>query len=640
MPVVNVEKIMGAVRMAMLKRKLDSSAPGYDGNDQLKGAVPPAWQGVRAFSAEKSEYCLGELLAFSDREFVENAYRVILRRATDPEGLAYFLERLRAGVLSKVEVLGQLRWSNEGVGRGVHVDGLLVPYALRKLMRRAFVGPIVRWLYGACRLGTAAERLEGQEARLGYAIEALGSHANRISLHLASQIETHEAELHRLSGVRDHVMGLEAGVEELRSIVDSVKLEARDMASRLEEVGAEIPARIKDATEPRLRSLEEALRGAVAVLDALVARIDRIEADLPAIDEKVVSFQSLIVRKFENIASDIELHIRTIAQPRLDALEEAFSNSAAAIDAIGSRLDRVERGLPVIDERFEDLKTDVASRFDDEVSRFARHMEDQVATVSSKVASLSPQVEELIPRVAAIEKPLLARERASQMLDSLYVAFEREFRGSKELIESRAEPYLEVLREANVGGTNQPVLDIGPGNGEWLDLLRRNGFTASGVDSNHLFVELCTGRGLKVEHADALEYLRQVPNGSLGAITALHVVEHISFEVLVELLDEARRALCIGGVIALETPNPENLLVGSHYFYTDPTHRNPIPPETLRWIVEARGFERCRIERWTVARDLPVPAMLAGNTKPAKAVNEILAHLSAAPDYAVIGRRL
>jgi hypothetical protein len=50
------------------------------------------------------------------------------------------------------------------------------------------------------------------------------------------------------------------------------------------------------------------------------------------------------------------------------------------------------------------------------------------------------------------------------------------------------------------------------------------------------------------------------------------------------------RTLKPGGLMILETPNPENLLVGSCNFYLDPTHENPIPAQTMQLLLEARGF--------------------------------------------------
>ncbi len=40
-----------------------------------------------------------------------------------------------------------------------------------------------------------------------------------------------------------------------------------------------------------------------------------------------------------------------------------------------------------------------------------------------------------------------------------------------------------------------------------------------------------------------------------------------------------------------ETPNPENLVVGSNYFYLDPTHRHPLPTELMEFLLKNRGFD-------------------------------------------------
>ena len=117
---------------------------------------------------------------------------------------------------------------------------------------------------------------------------------------------------------------------------------------------------------------------------------------------------------------------------------------------------------------------------------------------------------------------------------------------------------------------------------------------ARGVDFNRIVVEECREKQLDVEGADALDYLRSVPDASVGAVTVFHMVEHLPFRKLVLLLDEVTRILQPGGLAIFETPNPNNFLVGSRNFYFDPTHRNPIPNETLRFLVESRGL--CQVK--------------------------------------------
>ena len=91
-------------------------------------------------------------------------------------------------------------------------------------------------------------------------------------------------------------------------------------------------------------------------------------------------------------------------------------------------------------------------------------------------------------------------------------------------------------------------------------------------------VEECLNSGLNVVEQDAIEYLNLLEPESIGAITGFHIVKHLPFSTLVQLLDECLRMLTSGGIAIFETPIPENLMVGSYNFYTDPTHRNPMPP--------------------------------------------------------------
>ncbi len=188
-------------------------------------------------------------------------------------------------------------------------------------------------------------------------------------------------------------------------------------------------------------------------------------------------------------------------------------------------------------------------------------------------------------------------EEKNHLYDALYVSFEDRFRGTREVIKNRAQAYIPYLPARENYSMQWPILDIGCGRGEWLELLKENNFTATGIDSNTLMISECMDRGLSVVETDAIGYLRNQNENSFGVITGFHIIEHLQFESIISLLDECVRILKSGGMLILETPNPENLLVGSCNFYADPTHKNPIPPNTLKFIAEARGFGNIEIIR-------------------------------------------
>ncbi len=232
------------------------------------------------------------------------------------------------------------------------------------------------------------------------------------------------------------------------------------------------------------------------------------------------------------------------------------------------------------------------------------------------------------------EGALVAEEQA-HLLDTLYVDFENTYRGTREDIKQRAREYLLApVRAAGAGTAERPILDLGCGRGEWLEVLREEGLEGRGVDLNRAFVQECRDRGLLVQEGDALCYLKGLRDGSLGALTAIHLLEHLPFAVLMGILDEATRVLRPGGVFVFETPNPMNLTVGARDFYLDPTHRNPLHPETMRFLAERQGLVRVSV---LPLHPSPPEARLPDDGTPAtQRLNELL---YGPRDFAILGYR-
>lgn len=172
-----------------------------------------------------------------------------------------------------------------------------------------------------------------------------------------------------------------------------------------------------------------------------------------------------------------------------------------------------------------------------------------------------------------------------------YREFEDAHRGSLALIRERQRIYLPIIEKiARDHPAGRRALDVGCGRGEWLGLIAEHGWDAIGVDSNPSMAAVALSSGVRVHVMDALEYLHGCDDASFGLITAFHVVEHVDTEALTGLLMEIERVLMPGGVIILETPNPENLTVSSWSFYMDPTHKAPLPPALLQFFVRGAGL--------------------------------------------------
>ncbi|PTB99154.1 methyltransferase type 11 [Marinobacter sp. Z-F4-2] len=215
------------------------------------------------------------------------------------------------------------------------------------------------------------------------------------------------------------------------------------------------------------------------------------------------------------------------------------------------------------------------------------------------------------------------------MNDLFYRDFEDRYRGSRELILTRLSAYLPFLRPLRDVDSTLQAFDFGCGRGEWLELIQQHGFKATGVDLDDGMLESCRERGLDTEKADLIEYLDSLESESCVLVSAFHVVEHIPFDDLRLFVQGALRVLKPGGLLIMETPNPDNILVATRNFYLDPTHRKPIPSELLSFVAENSGFTRVK------TLGLQEPEGL--DSKQGVDLRDVLSGVS--PDYAVVAQK-
>lgn len=213
-----------------------------------------------------------------------------------------------------------------------------------------------------------------------------------------------------------------------------------------------------------------------------------------------------------------------------------------------------------------------------------------------------------------------------------YLAFEDRYRGAEDEIRERQRIYLPLLRE--IGAPPElPVLDLGCGRGEMLHLLREAGLKATGVDTNEEMLKRCRIAGHDVVSADAITYLAGLPDASCRAITSFHLIEHLPFPKLLDLLREALRVLTPGGVLILETPSCHNLLVAGTTFHSDPTHNHPLPATLMSFALEHTGFAAIEVR---FLHPYPDSMKLAETSEVTKRFND---YFYGAQDYALIARR-
>lgn len=212
------------------------------------------------------------------------------------------------------------------------------------------------------------------------------------------------------------------------------------------------------------------------------------------------------------------------------------------------------------------------------------------------------------------------------MTTDFYRQFEDQFRASRSVIKERLRFYDPILNLVSRLPKPLHALDLGCGRGEWLEVLLSAGFEAQGVDLDQGMLQACQELGLPARTGDALEALQQSKDNSLALVSAFHLVEHIAFDTLLDLVKHAHRALAPGGVLIMETPNAENISVGTSSFYLDPTHSKPIPHALLAFVTEYHGFAAHKVMRVNEDPQL--------NERPSVSLSDVIFGVS--PDYAVV----
>ena len=217
----------------------------------------------------------------------------------------------------------------------------------------------------------------------------------------------------------------------------------------------------------------------------------------------------------------------------------------------------------------------------------ANEMYDRLGTTSVKLERVLDRLDRVAP-----EFPELPNLNSNDSSGWFYASFEETFRGTRELVMQRLQVYLPYVEPLHANPSDAlTALDLGCGRGEWLEVMRDQGIDALGVDANPVTIERCRQRDLKAIQGDVLDFLRVQPAEAFDLISSFHVIEHLPTETLAALLLEIRRVIRPRGIVILETPNSQNLVVGASSFYLDPTHRHPLPSALLKFLVEWARLE-------------------------------------------------
>lgn len=295
----------------------------------------------------------------------------------------------------------------------------------------------------------------------------------------------------------------------------------------------------------------------------------------------------------------------TEAEFRMDAIEhelESLGREQKYLQTYHEEQKESRRDEPPLEDLFANIRSEFKKELAETRADIFISTQSELALLGRIFSDLSRRIDLLSPpktvqyEKTATQTCTIPHSNGFESFKELfYHRLENRYRGSVKDIKNRLCIYVPDIEAAYIRTGKKPVMDIGCGRGEWLDLLKGADIDAFGIDTNSVQIESAKEQGLDIRLGDALEALAQMEDNSLSALTAHHFIEHIPFESVAWITRESMRVLAPGGILMFETPHVRNLLVGATTFHTDPTHLKPMTEQVMTVLLETAGFDAIEV---------------------------------------------
>ncbi len=466
----------------------------------------------------------------------------------------------------------------------------------RGFLKRAFMRVLRPYASHQQRINlSAAAAIDELGATIAQLDERTSRNSDETGQRLSEEIALLRSELGRsASEISETLASRSAEVEDLRGSIGEVEdavdetLESqRALSKQAAENGASL--RLTDQGLSKLRhSVEEVEAHMAATIEARAKSIAQ-------------STEALEARLAMRDKSDEQARIE--ASQAIESIEDELTATKAALDGLGelgAELDSTKQALKALesdvdgtlnrDRRKVEALAQTQSGFSDEVATKLTELRERADQASALVQASAAKPYMTPGSFTTHQHPQLGAVTGFEEKGSGgYRGFEDIFRGPEELIRDRQGVYADLVKGFG------PVLDAGCGRGEFLDLLREAGIERLGIDCEAEMVERCHEKGHEeVEQADLVEYLQGRSKGSLGAVFSAQVIEHLELGALQGFLDLGLAALRPGGLFIAETVNPHSAQA-LKAFWVDPTHRQPLFPETMLALCQLAGFASAHV---------------------------------------------
>lgn len=363
-------------------------------------------------------------------------------------------------------------------------------------------------------------------------------------------------------------------------------------------------------------SLSQALRESLALNRQLSEQVAALQMQMKQISDRLNATEVQLHQTSDRLnTTEAQLHQ---SGDRLNSTEVQLHQTSDRLSSTNQQLTAINQQLTLLDERY---------------TRNDSYLKNDLAQQKRLITLFLEEARQRLPEPFTQEQLQTFVSEEQHLLDAFYLAFENRFRGTREDVTEKLKVYLPLIAQAKIGTPDAPILDVGCGRGEWLNLLHQTGYTAKGIDINRAMIEECEASGIEVIESDVIAYLQSLPDASLGVITGFHIIEHLPFALLLKLFSEVARTLQPDGLAIFETPNPQNLLVGACDFYSDPTHQRPLYPETVQFLLSYQGLSNVKLLHLNPVENSPFEQQDLG----AKTLHN---WFFGPRDYAVVGYKL
>jgi len=400
-------------------------------------------------------------------------------------------------------------------------------------------------------------------------------------------------------------------------ILNALTGETQEIAHSLEEINAQL-SQLRMLQEQQARDMVDFQRAQGEMKQNLVTLQSGFSEMTKMLSESFKQMEKAFQEVHKRIEIEKEsLHdrISQTGQSLHKRIEDEMASGYRVMETLkqdlGYRMD-VERKL--IHDRLGETVQNLHKRIDDEKKGIMDSLPG-LGLLETKIQEAKDHANMLVDLIArglkGLEEKTTPRsifrlyQEHNSVNDDIYFMLEKNFRGTDESIQERQNFYRALLSEHHEKMADKEgfYLDVGSGRGELLKLLGDNNIPARGVDISPEMVEYSRAKGLSVHQGDGNEFLRALPDDHLRGVIALQFIEHLAIRDLFDFIALTYTRLKPGGIMILETINPESVYA-LRWFYMDYTHNRPLPAPLVQFFFlmarfrEVEIFLRSPVEGW------------------------------------------